>query len=271
VYRADSPVIDQRVTQEYDAGRFNVDVIENASDNMLTLAKYLQAYKSPSTADYPAASLQPAGLWAPHWVNFVAVGANTSLIQSVGAPKTWDDLLDPKYQGMMGLSAGGQAWNWIEGIYELKGNEQARQYFTQLKRQNVRQWGVAIPGILDLMGSGQLALSPAISPALVEQRKPTGTPIDWLPVAPIFVFPSVTTLAKNAPHPNASMLWIDFVLSKAGQETLAGLGYVPTHPQVPGTWPAIKQTDWHYLDPEAKAARLPEVQQIEQQTFQQAG
>jgi iron(III) transport system substrate-binding protein len=61
-------------------------------------------------------------------------------------------------------------------------------------------------------------------------------------------------LAKNAPHPHAAMLFLDFVLSKKGQRVFQAANYLPAHPEVPALQadlkPGIRFKKANYLSPE---------------------
>ena len=61
-------------------------------------------------------------------------------------------------------------------------------------------------------------------------------------------------LAKNAPHPNAAMLFLDFVLSKKGQRVFQAVNYLPAHPEVAALQadlkPGIRFKKANYLSPD---------------------
>lgn len=62
---------------------------------------------------------------------------------------------------------------------------------------------------------------------------PRGAPEDWQAIEPVPGLVKTLGLAKHAPHPHASMLFIDFLLSKVGQKILREADYLPAHPDVP--------------------------------------
>ena len=60
-----------------------------------------------------------------------------------------------------------------------------------------------------------------------EVLKPSGAPVDWVYLNPVFANIHPTGIAAKAPHPNAARLFIDFVLSKRGQEVIRAMNRIP--------------------------------------------
>jgi len=67
-----------------------------------------------------------------------------------------------------------------------------------------------------------------------------GAPVTWLKVEPISGVTHSIGLVKNAPHPNAAKLLIDFLVSEEGQRTFAAVDYLPAMPSVPAKTPELK-------------------------------
>jgi len=67
-----------------------------------------------------------------------------------------------------------------------------------------------------------------------------GAPVAWLKLAPIAGLMHSVGLTKNAPHPNAGRLLIDFLTSEEGQRTLADVEYLPAMPSVAAKTPELK-------------------------------
>ena len=66
-----------------------------------------------------------------------------------------------------------------------------------------------------------------------EVMKPAGAPVDWVYLNPVFANIHPTGIAAKAPHPNAARLFIDFVLSKRGQEVIRGMNRIPDRIDTP--------------------------------------
>ena len=66
-----------------------------------------------------------------------------------------------------------------------------------------------------------------------------GAPVDWVPLEPVFVQLNTIMLAAQSRHPNATKLFIDFVLSKKGQEMIRSFHRVPARTGVDAEPPRI--------------------------------
>ena len=62
-------------------------------------------------------------------------------------------------------------------------------------------------------------------------------PVTWVPLSPATVTPDLLGLTKNAPHPNAGLLFVEFMTSKEGQQICQKAAYLPARPDVPPTVP----------------------------------
>ncbi|MEA2938315.1 MAG: iron(III) transport system substrate-binding protein, partial [Alphaproteobacteria bacterium] len=69
--------------------------------------------------------------------------------------------------------------------------------------------------------------------------KEKGAPVDWLRLSPATVTPGLVALTKNAPHPNAGLLFVEFMASKEGQQIFQKANYLPARPDVPPLTPDL--------------------------------
>jgi iron(III) transport system substrate-binding protein len=79
--------------------------------------------------------------------------------------------------------------------------------------------------IQTLVAAGERPIAAVAFANGVERLKKEGAPIDLIAVEPIIALTFGLALVKDAPHPNAAKLFIDFILSKEGQETIADAMY----------------------------------------------
>src|SRR5205823_12034441 len=66
-----------------------------------------------------------------------------------------------------------------------------------------------------------------------------GAPVDWVRLSPATVDPDLVGLPKNAPHPNAGLLFVEFVTSREGQLIFQKADYLPARPDVPPRKPEL--------------------------------
>ena len=64
-------------------------------------------------------------------------------------------------------------------------------------------------------------------------------PVEWLRLDPTTVTPGQVGLTRNAPHPNAGLLFVEFMTSKEGQQIFQKANYLPARPDVPPATPDL--------------------------------
>jgi iron(III) transport system substrate-binding protein len=223
VYRADNEQILQRITQEAQANKDAMDVLETTTDSLgaLIKANLLQSYSSPEMSAYPKDSLQPDGYWGLVRESYVGLGYNTNLVIADQAPKTRDDLLDPKWKGKMTIAGSSTGVRFVGAILITKGED----FLKKLGQQQIRVQDMSGRALADLVVAGEVPLSPTIFDSHVMDSKSKGAPIEWNPLEPTVVNSGAVAVAHKAPHPNASLLFADFALSEAGQQIYIAHGY----------------------------------------------
>jgi len=124
--------------------------------------------------------------------------------------------------------------------------------------------------LAELVASGEVPLSPTVYDYDAEKLKQAGAPIDWKPLNPLVAYPYVISLPNQAPHPNAAMLFIDYMISKKGQQAIADLGRTPADPEVSPTLAGLQSMSKipiTAIDPVTWAERVDEFNRIWQQTI----
>jgi ABC-type Fe3+ transport system substrate-binding protein len=262
-YRADSDLIAQRIISEYQAKRFDVDIMDGTSTTApLKKAGFLQRFFSPQLRDYPAQLKDPEGYWAVPNVYFMTLGYNTHLVKPGEVPRSLNDLLSPKWAGKMiwSTSGGSGAPVFLGNTLMTMGEEKGMAYLQQLSKQNVAKSTASNRAILNMVIAGEYAIAINIFNYHAVISRNTGAPVDWQALEPVPGQVKTLGLAKNAPHPHASMLLVDFLLSKEGQNLLRDLDYLPAHPEVPAKVPDLKPgggkfTKVNYIAPELLAEK----------------
>ena len=106
-------------------------------------------------------------------------------------------------------------------------------FVKKIADQNFVVHNVSPRAILDMLINGEYAACPIIFDSHVIALKKKGAPVDWLPLEPAHVNVGQIALSKNAPHPHAALLFIDFELSKRSAEIHRDRGYSSFHKDVP--------------------------------------
>ncbi|MFC1817250.1 ABC transporter substrate-binding protein [Thermodesulfobacteriota bacterium] len=215
IWRATTSKLVPRISEEYQAHKFEVDAIETTQMGRMVLSErgILHPYFSPNVADIDEGVIIKApgqGVYSVgHYQSFISLGYNTKLISPADAPKKYEDLLNPKWKGKMTVTDMGSARNWAGIIYEVLGEE----FLVKLSKQDIVLHTMSGRGLLDMIIAGEYAFSPAVFDSHVNKSKSLGASVEWYPIEPVMTYIGQIMLAKNAPHPYTAMLFIDFDLS----------------------------------------------------------
>jgi ABC-type Fe3+ transport system substrate-binding protein len=233
--RQDTNAALQRILAETRAKASTVDLVVATIVVDMKHAGLVQPFVSPALAAYPKEVLDPERNWAVISYTYRGLAAyNTKLVTDAAAPKTVDDLLDPKWKGKMiwteSESGGGPAF--ITYMRQLRGEEKAVDYIQRLSKQNVIVNTASARTIVDLVVAGEHEIM--ISPALhhIADARAKTAPINATMEDPVAANPSYFMLLKTAPHPHAALLLADFLLEKEAQTVLRNALYFPAHPEI---------------------------------------
>jgi ABC-type Fe3+ transport system substrate-binding protein len=235
--RDDPPQQLQKIMAESRAGRMVADVLESTGlEAPIRAADIDQPFWSPQIDAYDPGLLDPDNFWAPTRTSYLGACYNTNLVRPGEAPKSFADYLDPKWKGKIAWSSTvAGAMLFITGVRNFMGEDKAFTYLQKLAQQAI----VSIPSanrvVVDRVMAGEysLCLDAFLHHPIISARK--GAPIAPLPLDPVLTVVSSVMLPKTPPHPYAAMLFIDFLLSREGQQTLQRADYFPARLDVPAS------------------------------------
>lgn len=220
-WRNDSKNVIRKVLEEAKAGRALADVVETTADGMGLLRRegLFQEIYSAEARYYPN-ELKPRGksgfFYLPNRETYNSLGFNTKLIPPAGAPKTLKDLIDPRWKGKMAITSTTTGARWIGNVLETLG----REFLEKLAEQEISVQDMAPAALINLVASGEIPLSPTIFDANVTLAKQKGAPVEWRPLEPVVTTVGSAGLTAKAPNPHTALLFIDFLLSKEGQQLI---------------------------------------------------
>ena len=139
VERSGSERVFQRISQEYTSRIYNADVIET-SDAVHFLMFKDQGWLTPAVPDdvakvWPAEARDPDGQFAAYRAHLSVLAYRTDLVKPEDAPKTWTDLLDPKYKGKIVKGHPGYSGTIMTATFALS-QLLGWDYFQKLGQQN---------------------------------------------------------------------------------------------------------------------------------------
>jgi iron(III) transport system substrate-binding protein len=218
-WRASSEQVVQRGVTEARAGRFDADVFETSGTAMESLhrEKLLLPVKSPALAALNPAALTAHGEWTGTRYNVFVAAYNSQLVRHEELPRSYDDLVAPKWKGRLGIEADDS--DWFGALMDQLGEDRGLGLFRRIAAANgisVRKGHTLLAG---LIVSGEVPLAIATYAYRVEQLKNKGAPVDWFTLAPVVARFDGVGVSRHAPHPDAAVLFFDFMLTDA-QELL---------------------------------------------------
>jgi iron(III) transport system substrate-binding protein len=218
-----------------DAGRVAVDVLthsEPAAANALGKKGFFVAFKPVNFDKVPEAAKDPNGLFVGQRLNMMTHYLRSDKVAAADEPKTWDDLLDPKYKGklvmtdpsftslqvsVVGTMAKARGWPFYE---KLRGND------VMIVQGNQQ--------VSDMLKRGERLIAVGALDSYAADLKKEGHPIKTLyPSDGVFVIPSPTSVVKGSPNPNAAKAFAEFMLSDAVQQMFPAAGFYGARVDLP--------------------------------------
>jgi iron(III) transport system substrate-binding protein len=231
LWRGSSEDILQRAIVEARGGRFDADVFETGATAMESLhrERLLQPVDLPAAANLAPEATQPHHEWIGTRYNIFVAAYNTRLIGGSALPKGYDDLVDPRWKGKLGIEADDS--DWFGAVVEALGEERGLKLFRDIVASN----GVSVRKghtlLANLVVSGEVPLAISTYFYKVAQLKDRGAPIDALAIAPEVARFEGAGVARRAPHPYAAVLFMEFMLTEA-QDILAKRDFFPADVRV---------------------------------------
>jgi iron(III) transport system substrate-binding protein len=230
-YRATDAQLMERILTENRAGKNLSDVVMSTSFYGHNLKKrgLLAPYDSPERKFYRDGYKDAQGAWTSIYTNYAAFGYNTRTVSKSSVPKSHNDLLKPEWKGNIGIDS--RAYEWFGTMLKAMGDEKGMAYMRELAKQVQFRNGRTL--LAQLVAAGEFKGGLSAYSQTFEQLKPAGAPVDWVYLNPLFANIHPIGLSAQAPHPNAGKLFIDFALSKKGQELIRGMNRIPDRIDTP--------------------------------------
>jgi iron(III) transport system substrate-binding protein len=217
----------QRIGQEYASNIRAVDVVNSSDAAHFIVWKnqgILEPYVPEDVAQhYPAEHKDPDGQFASFRVWLCVMGYNTSLVKAEDAPKSFAELLEPKWTGKIVKAHPGYSGTIMTATFQMS-RDIGWSYFEKLAQQKVMQVQSSTepPKKLAL---GERAVMADGNEYNIFQLKEKGDPVEIVyPTegAPLIIGPN--GVMKNAPNPNAARLFQSFCYTPECQQLIIDVG-----------------------------------------------
>ncbi len=226
LFRSGGSAILRRFQQEIDAGRVAADVLTHSEPAAaIAMAKkgLFVAFRPKNFEKVPDAAKDPNGYFVGQRLNMMTHYLRSDKVAPADEPKTWSDLLDPKYKGKLVMtdpSFTSLQVSVVGMISKLRG----WAYYEKLRDNDV----MIVPGnqqVSDMLKRGERLIAVGALDSYAADLKKQGHPIKTLyPSDGVFVIPSPTSVVKGSPHPNAAKLFAEFMLGDEAQRIFPASG-----------------------------------------------
>ena len=223
VERSGAERVFQRIDQEYSSNIHTVDVVNTADQAHCIIWKrngWLAPYLPEEVVQhFDKSYYDPEGLHVTTRILISPFGYNTDLVKKEDAPKSFKDLLDPKWKGKLVKAHPAYSGTIMNSTFQTA-RDLGWDYFVKLAAQNVMQVQSATdtPKRIAL---GERAVMVDGAGYLVIRNKEAGQPVDIIyPEEGTPLATSPSAVFKDAPNPNAARLFQSWMHSREGQQVL---------------------------------------------------
>ena len=231
IFRSTHERIFSRLNMERKTGTFAADVLSVGEFETFHMKKrgLLAPYKSPQAAVYPEGFKDSDGYWTDFYDNLIVTAYNTTRVKRDELPKSYEDLLHPRWRRRMVLDKNED--RWFANMLDLMGEKKGMEFMQALAKQEVAiRSGRSL--ITQLLAAGEFDLQIVAYWYRPHLMKKQGAPVDWVGMEPALVALHPISVIDRAPNPNAAKLFIDYVLSEEGQRLFASRGREPARPGI---------------------------------------
>lgn len=226
-WRSSSETVLQRLLSEARGGRYEADLMQNNAPEAEAACRegLMIEVRSPHHAKLVPEAVPAHRCWAGFAVDVFIAAYNTTKVSKEELPKSYQELLDPKWKGRLGIEADDHGW--FGTLAGVMGEQQTHQLFGRIVATNGLSVRKGHSLLANLIASGEIPLGLTAYSWTPEQLKQKGAPIEVHPIDPMIAQFSSIGVTKRARHPYTALLFYDYLLDE-GQKVLHDLKFVPT-------------------------------------------
>lgn len=217
----------ERFQTEFNAGRNIADVLITFPDERFDegLEKgWAQRWSPPELPNFPPGIVRAGAAFALHQSRECIIW-NRGLVRDAEAPKEWEDLMDPRWRGRVGMNPPWRsvAVQQIVAYWEDIGIRDAAERM----RANQVRFFEGSGGIIQAVVRGDVRVA-HLTDLPLNPMLDDGAPIGFVyPASGTTVSSGYIIAAARAPNPNAARVFVNFLMTAQGQEALQRLGGLP--------------------------------------------
>lgn len=236
-----------KIQTEMNGGNHLFDVTNGSAEQASAIKKIgaIDPYFSPQREFYNPPNRDKDGYFASLYVIPIVLGYNTNMVKRQDVPKSYDDLLQPKWKSNMFLDD--EAYEWSAVLQKYLGRDKALQYMRALAKQDLR-FMRGRTAQSQLLAAGERPIAIVLSGHTVLDMKARGAPVDQVILDPYYAQANKLMLARHAPHPHAAALFYDWSLSEEGQSIITSFGRVVARKGVKQRFPELVEKESFLVD-----------------------
>jgi iron(III) transport system substrate-binding protein len=255
-WRASAMSVMNRSMSEYRAGNPLYDIVLNNSDPLLIMANegMIAKYDSPTAAKYPKDQID-ARLGPISRYGIVGVLYHKGLVKAEDAPKSIEDLVNPKYKGMLVMADPTlhvTTIQWLASLHRIMPKDKTEKFIRDLAAMKPTLVESMLP-VSERVATGEIPIGLTFVKYAYTAAK-GGAPLDYVRIEKMLGDAHFAVLSSKAPRPSAGKAFIDFYLDDESMRILAQSGEFANrkgiYPPLPGA-EKIQYTQMEVL--EAKA------------------
>jgi iron(III) transport system substrate-binding protein len=231
-----------RITTEFRTGKqlFDVALINRPLLKVMKKEGIIGFYDSPAFKFFPPEVIDREV--GPAYRNIITgILYNEAFIKPDQAPKSYEDLLDPKWKGkfvMADPTRNSSAIQWLANLPKIMGAEKSDSYIKRLAAQKPVLVDSVTPAAQKIL-TGEVPIGFTFTKYIIIFGK-DGAKLDYVKVDKMLGDGQYLGINSKPPHPNAARLFIDYFLSDESMKVLAQVGETVTRK---GIYPALKDAD----------------------------
>ena len=227
-WRASAMSVMNRSMSEYRAGKPLYDVVLNNSDPLLIMANegMIAKYDSPTAAKYPKDQIDPQ-LGPISRYGIVGILYHKGLVKSEDAPKSIEDLVNPKYKGMLVMADPTlhvTTIQWLASLHRIMAKEKVEKFIRDLAAMKPILVESMLP-VSERVATGEIPIGLTFVKYAYTAAK-GGAPLDYVRLDKMLGDSHFAVLSNKAPRPSAGKAFIDYYLDDENMKTLAQSGRI---------------------------------------------
>jgi iron(III) transport system substrate-binding protein len=228
--RTTGEALTSKILRESSAKQLSADVIliNNYTHRIFMKRNIITAYTPPGAGNFPAGFIDKSGYWIGFYLVPYAITYNSKMIAKNAAPKSFDDLLQPRWKGRISLER--EEYLVTQAHAQYLGQAKAVEYFKKLAQQDL----LLVNGHSNqamLLTAGEFPLIVYSDIARTEELKRRGAPIEWVSAEPHVTVLVSAAITREAKHPAAARLFMNYLASDEGQRQVLAMDKPPALPK----------------------------------------